>query len=272
AMLDRVYEGKAFVKVTLDLDPKYVSSEEKILATDAIVSEDTTQDTTTGGSTTTSSPRGDQNTATLSSGETSQTTDGPSSTKKTTKRVLEPFAGTRRVGMLAPDVRRMSIALVLDESIADAAKQTAIQDAVKAAVGFSEETRASGLQDDIRVLVEKLPETPELEVAEGPGIMDMAREFGPTVAQILGVVLVVFFLKGLLKTPKRATATATLSSSSSASGAARAKSGAEVEEPDLPQTPEDRRRRLRREIERSISEDPAAMSRMLETWLAEQRA
>ena len=37
-------------------------------------------------------------------------------------------------------------------------------------------------------------------------------------------------------------------------------------------SPEARNRRMRREIETAIARDPASISRMLETWLAEQKA
>jgi hypothetical protein len=36
--------------------------------------------------------------------------------------------------------------------------------------------------------------------------------------------------------------------------------------------PEEATRRVRTEIEKAIAEDPAAISRLLETWLAEQKA
>lgn len=261
AMLNRIYEGKALVTVTLDLDPRYVSSEEKIQpSTEAVVSEDTTEDIRpvgTGGST------GNSSSATLADGSSSAPPLAESKSK-TSKRILEPFSGTRRTGMLSPDIRRMSVALVLDESIEG--KQNAIQEAVKSAVGFSETARDSGQADEISVLVEKFPEIPEMaEVASG-GMMEMAREFGPMLAQILGVGLVLLFLKNLLKAPKPG---AIEQPKVSASPASSSDSSAEI--PEVSLNPDERRRRLRREIERSIAEDPAAMSRMLESWLAEQQ-
>ena len=44
----------------------------------------------------------------------------------------------------------------------------------------------------------------------------------------------------------------------------------EAEEKDL--SPEEQQKRMRREIERTIASDPAAMAKMLETWLLEQKA
>ena len=46
-------------------------------------------------------------------------------------------------------------------------------------------------------------------------------------------------------------------------------------EPEIPEedlAPEEQQRRMRREIERSIANDPAALAKMLEAWLLEQKA
>jgi hypothetical protein len=43
-----------------------------------------------------------------------------------------------------------------------------------------------------------------------------------------------------------------------------------LDDENLP--PEEAAKRMRREIERAIGEDPATISRMLERWLAEQKA
>jgi flagellar biosynthesis/type III secretory pathway M-ring protein FliF/YscJ len=85
---------------------------------------------------------------------------------------------------------------------------------------------------------------------------------GPTVGQILGVIVVVMFLRGLFKRTgggEAAVATA---------GGPAAKD--EVDEKNL--TPEELQKRMRREIERSITNDPAALAKLLEAWLTEQKA
>lgn len=72
------------------------------------------------------------------------------------------------------------------------------------------------------------------------------------------------FLRGLFKRPK----------SAGASAATTAGSGAavlpQVDEDKLP--PDEQQKRMRREIERSIAQDPAALAKLLEAWLMEQKA
>jgi flagellar biosynthesis/type III secretory pathway M-ring protein FliF/YscJ len=91
----------------------------------------------------------------------------------------------------------------------------------------------------------------------------VALRWGPTIGQILGVFVVVMFLRGLFKR----------GSSSVAAGAASASGPAvkeEVDEKNL--TPEELQKRMRREIERSIANDPASLAKLLENWLTEQKA
>jgi flagellar biosynthesis/type III secretory pathway M-ring protein FliF/YscJ len=49
-----------------------------------------------------------------------------------------------------------------------------------------------------------------------------------------------------------------------------APAAAEVKEEDM--SPEQQQEHMRREIERSIANDPTALARMLESWLGEQKA
>ena len=84
---------------------------------------------------------------------------------------------------------------------------------------------------------------------------DMALEYAPVIGQLLGVVIVVLFLRGLFKRSRKASP-----------AAAPAADVAEVEV-----APEEQQRRMRREIERSIADDPAALAKMLEAWLMEQK-
>ena len=67
----------------------------------------------------------------------------------------------------------------------------------------------------------------------------------------------VLFLRGLFKRSRKAAPAA-------------AAPAAEPAEVDL--APEEQQRRIQREVERSIAGDPAAMAKMLETWLMEQKA
>jgi len=73
---------------------------------------------------------------------------------------------------------------------------------------------------------------------------------------VLGVVLVLLFLRSLLKR--------------SASGSSEADSPmpAAVDEK---MTPDEQQKRMRKELERAIASDPAALARVLESWLAETK-
>ena len=89
---------------------------------------------------------------------------------------------------------------------------------------------------------------------EGPGMGEVALQYAPAIGQILGVGIVVLFLRGLFKRSRKA---------------APAAAAVEIPQPDL--APEEQQRRMRREIERSIANDPAALAKLLETWLMEQK-
>jgi flagellar biosynthesis/type III secretory pathway M-ring protein FliF/YscJ len=73
------------------------------------------------------------------------------------------------------------------------------------------------------------------------------------------------FLRGLFK--RTGTSAAIAADGGGGGGAAGGK--AEVAEENL--TPEEQHKRMRREIERSIATDPAALAKLLETWLTEQK-
>ena len=77
------------------------------------------------------------------------------------------------------------------------------------------------------------------------------------VGQVLGVLVVVIFLRGLFKR-SRVPAPAAMPD--------------ELEIPEEDLAPEEQQKRMRREIERSIAADPATLAKMLEAWLMEQRA
>ena len=192
------------------------------------------------------------------------------STQKTDEdetKYAEP--GEQRVIQTDHMIKRITASLVIDKDvpqIADAADATAKQAAaakigemVKGAIGFDE---ARG--DDLKIVfdVDLQEPAPAEPLASGPSFLDIAREWGPTLGQVVGVVVVLLFLRGLLKSanPRAAGASATAGGSSDGESA--------KPEP----TAEELSRRMRREIERSIAEDPAAVSRLLEAWLAEQPA
>jgi hypothetical protein len=88
--------------------------------------------------------------------------------------------------------------------------------------------------------------------------MSMVDRFGPMVGQVLAVVLVLLFLRGLLKRN-------TVSVARVAAPATAASPEPEVVSPDA------KARQVRREIEQAIADDPASISRLLETWLTEPK-
>ena len=100
------------------------------------------------------------------------------------------------------------------------------------------------------------PVEPLAVVTSGPGLADRLLAWAPAVGQVLGVVLVLLFLKGLLKRP------------ASASAESEAPLPAAVEEK---LSPDEQQKRMRKEIERAIASDPAALARVLENWLAETK-
>jgi flagellar M-ring protein FliF len=256
ALLDGLYPNQTRVQVTVDLDPSWEVRNEKIVPEEPIVVQDRTTKFDTSDRGAVPPPAGDPSLAAPASGAA----DAGMKVRKdqTKEKTYEPFAGTANKGKLAPDVRKLSIALVVDEKLNLAAdKLEAVKALVKQAVGFSTERDGDGFA----VHVEKMPEAPAEVASAGPGLLELAAEYGPTAAQVLAVVVVVLFLRGLLR---RAAA------QPQAPAAAAAAAAPPEEEESLPQ--EEGIKRMRREIERAISEDTAAVSRLLEAWLSEAEA
>ena len=166
--------------------------------------------------------------------------------------------------MLAPDIRSLSVALVLDQTIpglTDDPQGTmpGIEALVKAAVGFTE-VRANGGSDQIKTQI--VPEfgIEELPIAAGFDAMAMAQQWAPLFGQVVAVLIVVMFLRSLLKKGVMPVVK---------------RSGPDVEveaEDELELSTDEPARRMRREIEKTINDDPASISRMLESWLAEVKA
>ncbi|MCA8978214.1 MAG: hypothetical protein KDC98_26035, partial [Planctomycetes bacterium] len=153
-----------------------------------------------------------------------------------------------------------TVAVFYDRSLeeADGFSKEDLANAVKAMVGWDKERDAV---DSFSVLPGDFPAVDvEALMSSGPGMLELALQWGPTVGQVLGVIVVVLFLRGLFKRTSRQPA--------GVAGAAGA--GAEAEE--KPPSPDELQRRMRREIERAIASDPAALAKLLETWLIEQGA
>ncbi|MHC5062359.1 MAG: flagellar M-ring protein FliF C-terminal domain-containing protein [Planctomycetota bacterium] len=266
-VLDRAYPGKAMVTVSVELDPNWERVSEKIQpATPAIIREEVTKNTSSDGKV---GSGGDPSVAAppTSGGLSSGSGGGPKNTTKsdTKNRTMEPWSGTRETGKLAPDIRSLNIALVLDETIPDVANRlTEIEGLVKAAVGYSEQRVGGGI-DQIKTQV--VPEfiVPPPPVAPGVDFMEIAKDYAPLFGQIVAVLIVVMFLRSLLK--KGSTPLAP-----QLAGASSSPRGSSIDEPDEEEvelSTDEQARRMRREIEKSINEDPGSISRLLEGWLAE---
>lgn len=147
-------------------------------------------------------------------------------------------------------ITRVTASVQVDETLKEAAQK--VKDLVATALGIDEKNK----NRDVTVL--DVPfQRPEVEEVASGGL-SLERFLAPG-AQILGALLVLFFLRGLLKRggpPLPAAPPARL--------------------PALPQEgekepdPAQERKRLRREIELSVAGDPGAVGRLLAGWLQER--
>ena len=238
ARLDQLWPGKISVQVTVELDSTWEVRSEKVLPDEPLMKkEESTKDSTDG-----AAPSEDQ-------------TGSKSKNEKRTREYVTDI-GERRTGKSMPDIKRMSVAVLYDKSLADAGDfdEQRLVKTVKAIVGW-DPSRDS--EEAFSTLVSTFAPPAEVEVAYGgPGFGEVALQYAPMVGQIIGVVIVVMFLRGLFKRSRRP--------------AEEPEVEPEIPEEDL--APEEQQRRMRREIERSIANDPAALAKMLEAWLLEQKA
>jgi len=235
ARLDQLWPNKTAVQVTVELDPEWTITSEKKYDEGVITKEELTKDTTDGAA---------------------QADGSAGSKSKNEQRTKEYATGVTesRTGKMMPDIARMSVALLYDKTLTDDADfdPAALEKTVKAIVGWDksyDESHFSIMKGTFQP-----PAEPPAPYA-GPGITEVALQYAPMAGQLLGVVIVVLFLRGLFKRSAR----------SSASQDALAVA------PEEPLGPEEQERRMRREIERSIASDPAALAKLLETWLMEQK-
>ena len=235
--LDQLWPGKTAVQVAIELDPSWEVRTEKVLPSEPLISsEDFTKDST-------DSPAAAEAAGSKSKNE-----------QRTRKFVTE--IGERRSGKMMPDVRRMSVAVLYDRSLesTEGFDKAGLEQIVKAMVGWDPNRDSaeafSTLAGDFAPIQE------EIAVSSGPGFGEMVTRWGPTIGQILGVIVVLMFLRGLFKR----------------SSPPKVEDPIEPEVPEEDLAPEEQQKRMRREIERSIASDPAALAKMLEAWLMEQKA
>lgn len=256
--LDQMWPGKTSISVVVELDASWEVRSEKVVPESPLVrSEKTSKD----------------NTVTPGRGADGGEAKESSSKNETKDKEFVTEIGERRTGRMAPEIKRMTAALLYDRSLEQAANfnKDELIKAVKAIVGWDATRDAA---DAFSTLAgDFAPLATEPEVSSGPGFTDIALQWGPTIGQMLGVIVVVMFLRGLFKRSTK-TAARTSTASAGAGGGGGGGAGAmvvpEVAEENLP--PEEQQKRMRREIERSIASDPAALAKLLETWLVEQKA
>ncbi|MBZ0152506.1 MAG: hypothetical protein K8J09_13350 [Planctomycetes bacterium] len=248
--LDQLWPGKTSVAVTIELDPSWEVRSEKVLPDGKVVrSEKTSKDSTAGG-------------GGAGGGNGGQAADASGRKNETLDREFVTEIGERRSGKMMPDIKRMSVALIYDASLAQSAagfNAKDLENTVKAIVGWDatrDQTEAFSIMAGTFAPLE-----PEAPVEAGPGMLDKLQRWAPTIGQVLGVFVVVLFLRGMFKrVPKAAAAEAAPATAAKV----------EVDESTLP--PEEQQKRMRREIERTIASDPAALAKLLEAWLMEQKA
>ena len=199
---------------------------------------------------------------TTESGGGTAAADGRNSSKNEVKeRKYVTEVGERRTGKLMPEIKRMTVAVLHDRSLLDTPgfSKTDLENAVKAIVGWDP---ARDKPEAFSTLVgEFAPAEAMPEPVAGPGAAETALRWAPTVGQVVGVLVVLFFLRGMFRRGAKAPAAAATTDAEPAR--------AEESFDSLP--PEEQQKRMRREIERSIAEDPAALARLFESWLVEQK-
>jgi flagellar biosynthesis/type III secretory pathway M-ring protein FliF/YscJ len=251
--LDQLWPGKTSVAVTVELDPSWEIRSEKVVPAEALLSSETVKK--------------DKSQTPAAKGADGDS--GSSSNNETRDRKFVTEIGERRVGKAMHDVKRMTVAVMYDRSLEQ--QQGFVKDeliaSVKAIVGWDP---ARDQPDAFSTMAcEFAPAEAAADAAAGPGLAELALRWGPTVGQVVGVLVVVLFLRGLFQRSRR-----TAPAAAAAGGDAPARGSDEERDRErldaLP--PEEQQKRLRKEIERSIANDPAALAKLLETWIVEQKA
>jgi hypothetical protein len=161
--LDQLWPGKTSVSVHLELDPTWETTLQKVLPEEAIVKSEKRDSTDSPGG---STSNGEQRSA-----------------SKTTKREREFVTdiGERRTGKIAPEVKRMTVAVLYDRSLEHAPgfdKQELVN-AVKAIVGWDP---ARDEPDSFRTLAGDFAPTDSVSVAAAaPGIAEVLLQWGPVI-------------------------------------------------------------------------------------------
>ena len=282
--LEAVYEEKALhllgplrdkvrVAVVVFLDPEYTSARKSYIPNEPVLLEETSDKedkrgsvkTVGGDPSVTNAVTGNQ----PRPGGSGRGSQGDNFKKTKSAKKYDSKLGTIIEGLMAPKIKKMTLGLTIDQSIED--QKDEIKAVVMNAIGW-EDVR-DGPKQDVEPFIYKFP--PELAtalipdvpgaVAVGPSEPTSWLKYLPILGQLLGLGLVLLFLRSLLKRSGVAPMSGVTGRVVDTSQDIR-----NLDDDNL--APDEAAKRMRREIERSISDDPATISRMLERWLAEQKA
>lgn len=234
ASLDQLWPGRTSVSVMVELDPAWEIRSERLLPADPLVrSEKVSKET--------SNDAGAMIAA-----------SGGARRSETQDREFVTDVGERRSGRLAPAIKRLTVAVLYDRSLERSLgfRREDLVQTVKAIVGWDPQRDRP---ESFSTLVGEFAPV-ESAWLNGLAVADLARAWGPTAGLVLGAVAVVLLLRVMWRR-----------------GARPQRSGAlqGVEQESL--SPDEQQARLRGEIERTISNDPAALAKLVESWLMEQK-
>lgn len=278
--LEAVYEEKALrllgplrdkvrVSVVVFLDPEYTSVNRSYIPPDPVVTKESkTKEDKKGASRTVG---GDPSVTAAVAGNspTVRGGSGESLKKSTSEKEYDSKLGTVIEGLMAPKIKKITLGLTIDQSVES--QKNEIKAVVMNAIGW-EEPR-DGPKKDVEPFIYKFPpqdalavmapDAPATTVVVGPEEPSSWMKYLPLIGQLLGLGLVLLFLKSLLK---RSSVPPLMESRRMADPSQDIKN---LDDTELSE--EEATKRMRREIERHITEDPTMISRMLERWLAEQQ-
>ncbi|PIE24705.1 MAG: hypothetical protein CSA62_02410 [Planctomycetota bacterium] len=239
ARLNEIWPGKATVQVNVSYKNEIGSKQTVLTPSDKQVVEETKFSSSS-----------------KKPGQGSSAAEGDSTEQTQSKKTYLSNIGKEVMTQLAPSIDQVSVSLILDESLKD--QSAAITEQVKNIVGWKQ-----GRDQPFTAIVTKFPDFSDIEVESG-GAMQMFKEYAPLVGQILSVILVLFFLRGLLKRTRTAIGPVGPGTMATATSGAGEEDGAEEEDSGK------EAKRLRREIERVVAADPGSVTRLLESWLTEK--
>lgn len=240
----------AKVTVHVSIDNKIQSSEEILTPPEKLLKRESgSKEKSTNGSTSASGDPGVGSTLT-GSGVSRGSGGGTQNemTNSTSDKEYMTEVGRKKVVQLSPDIKQISVGLAIDPSIQS--KQAEIIDLIKGMIGWS-----SDRDPAITALVAEMPK-PEAYVEETMDMGGMFSLYGPMVAQVFSVLLVLFFLRGVLRRSK-------------IPAVAIDRGGVETEHEES--DPRREVKKLRKEIEKVVASDPGSVSRLLESWLMDSK-